>query len=141
MTEETKKNALQEECGCDCGCSHDHGEELADEEDDDIVELVDDDGKTLRFAHVATVDYEDNWYVFFAPAEDIDGMTDEEVVIFKLDADEDGGEVFTPIEDEALLQRVYDEYVRRMEEDDEGCEGGCDSSACGCGCEGCSPKK
>ena len=109
-------------------------------EEDDIVELVDDEGNTIKFYHVATIDYEGNWYVFFSPTEEMEDVDPDEVVIFRLDSDEEGNDVFSPIEDEELLQKVYDEYVKVMseeyaddEDDDE--EGGC-ASGCG-GCCGC----
>lgn len=122
---------------CGCGCEDD-----SCECEEDIVELVDEEGKTIKFNHVATIDFENEWYVFFSPVEETDGVSTEEVVIFKLDSDEEGKDVFSPIEDEDLLQKVYDEYVRVMEEDDE-CEE-CDESCsceknegCGGGCCGC----
>lgn len=111
----------------------------AEFEEEDIVELVDDEGKTLKFYHVATIDYESNWYVFFSPTEEMEEVDTDEVVIFRLDSDEEGNDVFSPIEDEELLQKVYDEYVRIMSEEydenadeDDGCEGGCGGGCCGC---------
>lgn len=104
-------------------------EELEDEESD-IVELVDEEGKSVNFRHVATIDYKDEWFVFFSPVEEIEGVTEDEVVIFKLGTDETGADVFLPIEDDKLLDEVYAEYIKVMEEEDG--EGGC---GCGCGCE------
>ena len=40
----------------------------AEFEEEDIVELVDDEGNAIKFCHVATIDYEGNWYVFFSPS-------------------------------------------------------------------------
>jgi uncharacterized protein YrzB (UPF0473 family) len=129
MSEENKKRQAACDCGCedtDCDC----GNEDCCDENEDLVELVDDDGNTVKFNHVATIDYENNWYVFFSPVEKVEGIDTDEVVIFRLDADEEGKDIFSPIEDEELLQKVYDEYVKVMEEDDE--------EACGeSGCEGC----
>lgn len=111
------------------------------DEEDEIVELEDEEGKIAKFRHVATIDYENDWYVFFSPAEELDGLSEDEVIIFKLGADESGADVFLPIEDDALLDAVYNEYVRIMEEDD--C---CDCEDCGhdhdceehkCGEHGC----
>ena len=134
MSEEQKNlNAVKDsESKCDCG------EEACDcEEYGDIVELVDDDGNTLKFVHVATIDYENKWYVFFSPTEEVEGVTTDEVVIFRLDSDKEGKDVFSPIEDEELLQKVYDEYVKIMEEDEETEENECKGTGCD-GCCGCS---
>lgn len=110
--------------------------EAGELEEEEIVELVDDEGKTLKFFHVATIDFEGNWYVFFSPTEEMEDVDTDEVVVFRLDSDEEGNDIFSPIEDEALLQKVYDEYVRIMSEEcdvegDDGCEGGC-GGCCGC---------
>lgn len=105
--------------------------------DDEVIELVDEDGKTVQFYHVATIDYKEDWFVFFTPAEEMEEISEEEVVIFKLGVDGEGKDIFLPIEDEKLLQEVYDEYVKLMEEEqeDEGCGCGCGSDECGDDCE------
>lgn len=120
--------------------------EIGNEEefDDEIVELIDDEGKTEQFYHIATIDYKDDWYVFFSPVEETEEVSGDEVVIFKLGTDEEGGDVFLPIEDEKVLNAVYDEYVKMMEEEDCGCDDDCDcgcnakeketKSDCSCGC-------
>lgn len=120
------------------------GQDPALDEEDEIVELEDEEGKIAKFRHVATVDYENDWYVFFSPAEELDGLSEDEVIIFKLGADEGGADVFLPIEDDALLDAVYNEYVRIMEEDDDccGCEGcghdhDCEGEEHSCGEHGC----
>ena len=86
--------------------------------DEDLVVLTTDDGVEHNFYHVATVDYKNEWYVFFQPAEEIPDIDDDEVVIFRLEEDENGEDLFVPIEDENLLNEVYEEYVRMAEEED-----------------------
>ncbi len=103
--------------------------------DEDLVVLTTDDGVEHNFYHVATVDYKNEWYVFFQPAEEIPDIDDDEVVIFRLEEDENGEDLFVPIEDENLLNEVYEEYVRMAEEEDE-CGCGCGCHEDGCDCEG-----
>lgn len=113
---------------------------------DDVVELTDDQGNVLNFYHIGTIEYKDEWYVFFQPAEKMNGVDPDEVVIFRISGDE-GNEVLLPVEDEDLLEEVYNEFMRELDEDDGEEE---DPSACeacdGCrkgaepkcnGCEGC----
>lgn len=111
------------------------GEELSD-----VVELVDDTGRTLKFYHLGTMDYKDVGYVFFQPAEKIEGTEEDDVIIFRIDGDE-GDEVLLPVEDEALLEEVFEEFCRVMDEEDEA-EGaeeldGCDGDCAGCDIEDC----
>ena len=75
-------------------------------------------------------------YVFFQRAEEIPDIDDDEVVIFRLEEDENGEDLFVPIEDENLLNEVYEEYVRMAEEEDEcGCGCGCHEDGCDCEAE------
>jgi len=50
-------------------------------------------------------------------------------VIFGLETDENGEDVFVPVEDEGLLDELFEEFEKMTEEDDD--------SGCGCGCTGC----
>lgn len=110
-------------------------------EDSDIIQLVNEDGDTVNFYHVATIELEGKWFVVFQPAEELEDVDEEEVAIFELQTGDDGEDVFVPIEDESLLDRVYDEYTKLVEEN---CECGEDHDAheggCGGGCAGCGGK-
>ena len=64
---------LHEE-GCDCGSE--------DEEEVNLVELKDDEGKIHKCYHIGTIEYKERWFAFFQPA-------DEE------SEDEGGGDVAT----------------------------------------------
>lgn len=102
-----------------------NGDELSD-----VVELVGEKGSVLKFYHIGTIEYKDEWYAFFQPSEPLEGVDPDEIVIFKI-SDNGGDEVLLPIEDEALLDEVYEEFMRELAEDDEGCDGNCE------GCKGC----
>lgn len=83
--------------------------------EDEFVELVDEEGNTAKYYHLGTMDYEGEWYVFFQPAETAD-EEESDVVIFRLGESEEQNELF-PIEDEELLDAVFDEFCRRMDEE------------------------
>lgn len=113
------ENKLREaECDCENG-------ELSD-----IVELVDDGGRVLKFYHIGTMDYKDECFAFFQPAEAMEGAEEDEVIIFMISEDEEGKEVLLPVEDEAKLDAVYEEFCKAMEEEDE-----CSDEECSC-CHG-----
>lgn len=86
--------------------------------EDEVVELIDEEGNASSYFHLGTMDYEGEWYVFFQPAEANDEEEEDEVVIFRLGESEEGNELF-PIEDEELLEKVFDEFCRRMDEEEE----------------------
>lgn len=110
-------------------------------EDIDIVELKDETGRVLKFYHIGTIEHEERWFAFFQPAEVMEGVEGDEVYIFEIVGDE-GSESLVPVEDEKLLDAVYEAFIAEMEEDecDCGCDCGCDHDHehehhCGCGCD------
>ena len=121
---EEKKNVC--DCGKeDCNCNS--------EEMEDIVELVADDGRKLKFYFIGTLDYNDKLYAAFEPAEEIDGVEMESLVIFELVGEDEEDSELLPITDEKLLEEVYNAFVEAMEGDDDcDCDGECDHENCHC---------
>ena len=108
-------------CGCsehthaDCECEHD---ECTCDQEDEIVELTTDDGKKLKFYFVGTIEYKGKNYSAFEPAEQIDGIEDDDLIIFELAGDDEDTADLLPVEDEALLDEVFEEFCRLLEEDE-----------------------
>ena len=114
MSEKEKKCT----CGCDehsCDCEHEHDCDCVCE---DIVELTTEDGKKLKFYFVGTIEYKGKNYSAFEPAEQIEGIEDDDLVIFELSGDDEETADLLPIEDEALLDEVFEEFCRVLEEDE-----------------------
>ena len=104
------------DCGCgehDCDCGHEHEEML-----DDIVELTTEDGKKLKFYFVGTIEYKGKNYSAFEPAELIEGLNEDDLVIFEVSGEDEETADLLPIEDEALLDEVFEEFCRVLEEDE-----------------------
>ena len=116
-------------------------------EDDEIVTLYDDNNEPVDFYEVACVEYKDDYYALLEPVEEMEGLEDGDVLIFKLEEQEDGTDLFVPVEDEALLNEVFDEYMMAVADHEcdcgcEDCDGDCDGDCedncdCGCGHDGC----
>lgn len=90
-----------------------------DDERDDIVVLVDENGDEVEFEHIDTIEMNDNEYVVLAPLEeesDEEGE-DEEVIILKIEHNEDGEDSFVTIEDDDELEEVFNEFQSSMEEE------------------------
>ena len=86
--------------------------------EDDIVELTTEDGKKLKFYFVGTIEYKGKNYSAFEPAEAIDGIEDDDLVIFELAGDDEETADLLPVEDEKLLDEVFEEFCRVLEEDE-----------------------
>ena len=117
MSEKEKKC----NCGCDEHGHHDHDCDCGDECDcgcEDIVELTTEDGKRLKFYFVGTIEYKGKNYSAFEPAEQIDGIEDDDLIIFELSGDDEETADLLPVEDEKLLDEVFEEFCRVLEEDE-----------------------
>ncbi len=104
---------------CNCGCDeHGHEHECDCGCEDEIVELTTEDGKKLKFYFVGTIEYKGKLYSAFEPAEQIEGIEDDDLIIFELSGDDEETADLLPVEDEALLDEVFEEFCRVLEEDE-----------------------
>ena len=93
-------------------------EELNEEEldlEEEVIELVDDDGKVIKFKLLDVTEYKGQKYTLLLAAEPNEEIADDEVVIFRLNEEE---EVLEPIEDEKLLEEVFEFYQEEAETED-----------------------
>ena len=98
------------------------------QEDEEIIVLADEEGKEVEFRHIATLDYEEEWYMYLEPLEQMEGAEakandgeeeESEMVIFHIQSDADGNDVFVPVEDEDLLDKLYNEFLKELNNQDE----------------------
>ncbi len=85
-----------------------------EEEESEIIELVDDDGKIIKFKLLDVTEYKGEKYTLLLAAEPSDEIAEDEVVIFRLNEKE---ETLEPIEDEQLLEEVFEFYQTETEEE------------------------
>ena len=83
-----------------------------------IVELVDEDGNDVRFEHIYTVEHEGEEYVLLVPIDDVEGIAEDEMVIMRIEPDEEN-DAYVGIEDEALLETIFEKYLELAEADEE----------------------
>lgn len=103
-------------------------------DDDEIITLFDEDDNPMDFYEVAVVEYEGELYALLQPAEEIEGIAEDEVVIFRIDSDREGEEdedFFYPVEDESVQDAVFEEYLRAIAGSE--CDGDCEG--CGAPCD------
>ncbi|HHW49842.1 MAG TPA: DUF1292 domain-containing protein [Clostridiaceae bacterium] len=89
------------------------------EERDNIIVLVDEDGEETEFELIDSFEFNGNEYVVLLPAvsyeEDYD--EEEEVVILRVERNENDEESFVNIEDDDELDSVFEEFKSRMEDE------------------------
>ena len=91
-------------------------EQLENEEiEEDIIELVDDDGNVIKFKLLDVTEYKGQKYTLLLAAEPSEEIAEDEVVIFRLNEQD---EVLEPIEDENLLEEVFEFYQQEADAED-----------------------
>ncbi len=92
------------------------------EEEDNIVELTDDDGVVSKFEYLATVPYEGDEYVALLVLDE-DGNEpegdDSEVIILKIEQDENGEDIYVSVEDDEVSEKVFNLFISAMDAEDE----------------------
>lgn len=84
------------------------------EEEGSFITLTDDDGNDVSFEVLDTIEHKDRTFSVLLPFDDED---DEVVILEMLFSGEDSEYVdFVSVEDEALLEEVFAEFMRRYEE-------------------------
>lgn len=87
------------------------------EEKEDIIIMMDEDGKEEEFEYLDTIEMNDNEYVVLFPLDQESNDDDEDEVVVLRVEEEDGEEVYVNIEDETEMEEVFEEFKNRTEEE------------------------
>ena len=87
-------------------------DEILEEGEDELIELIDDDGNVINFKLLDVTEYKGEKYTLLLAAEPNDEIAEDEVVIFRYN---EAAQTLDPIEDDDLLQEIFDFY--QSEED------------------------
>ena len=85
------------------------------EEQNTLVTLIDENGKEVEFDLVATFDYEKKRYAALIPIDEVENVDEDEVVILEVVKDA-SGERYLPIENDILLDEVFNEFLEILDE-------------------------
>lgn len=80
------------------------------EEDDGVVTLFSANGEEIDFIEIAGIAYKGEFYAILQPVELLEGMDDDEALVFKVTRDEEGKDKFEIEFDEAIIDAVFAEY-------------------------------
>ena len=86
------------------------------EEDDDIITLMSAEGEEIDFIEVAGIAYKGNFYAILQPVELLEGMADDEALVFKVVRHSDGEDSFEIELDDEIIDAVFEEYNRLLDE-------------------------
>ena len=85
---------------------------------DGVVELVDEDGQEIAFEHLMTLEHEGRAYICLVPVEPMDDVEEDELIIMRIETDEEGNDFYSTIDDEDELDAVFEKYLEIAEADE-----------------------
>lgn len=91
----------------------DQAGEEAEPEEDGILEMEDEDGQIIRFRMSATIAYAGETYVLLSCEEAAGGFEQGESLIMLSTTDDEGESCYQSLEDDALIEAVYDAYLKQ----------------------------
>ena len=90
---------------------------LLDQDNKEPIVLMDENGKQMTFEQVAVIPYgEDDLYAILKPITKIDGVGDDEAIVFKVDEDDDGEAILKVEDKEEIAIAIFDQYYNLVEE-------------------------
>ena len=94
--------------------------EHMEEDDDDVVTLLSANGEEVDFVEIAGIAYKGSFYAILQPVELLEGMDDDEALVFKVTRGKDGEDKFEIELDDAVIDAVFAEYNKLLDEANSG---------------------
>lgn len=85
---------------------------------EDLVELVDENGQEVTFEHLMTLEHNGKIYICLIPVEPMEDVEEDELVIMRIETDEEGNDFYATIDDEDELNSVFEKYLEIAEADE-----------------------
>lgn len=109
---------------CEHGCDHNHENEevvdivdlLLDENNDEPIVLFDENDKEIKFEQVAVIPEDEKIYAILKPIDDMEGVADDEAIVFAVDYDDDGNSFLVVETNEEMAIKVFDKYYQLLDE-------------------------
>lgn len=87
-----------------------------DDDDNDVISLITANGEEVRFVTIAVIAHKGLLYAILQPEELIEGMEDDEALVFRVSKTADGSDSFEIETDDDIINAVFGEYDRLYEE-------------------------
>ena len=87
--------------------------------DNDIVTLTTSDGRNVDFVEIAGINYRGKFYAILQPVELIEGMSDDEALVFQVTR-VNGQDKFDIVLDDNIIDAVFREYNRLLDQHSNG---------------------
>ena len=82
------------------------------EEENGYVTLMSANGEEIDFVEIAGIALDGNFYAILQPVQLLDGMAEDEAMVFNVTRTEDGNDSFTIVLDDAVIDGVFEIYTQ-----------------------------
>ena len=82
------------------------------EEEDDVITLLTANGTEVRFIEIAGIAYKGGFYAILKPQDPIEGLGEDEALVFRVATGPDGEDRFDIVTDDEIITAVFAEYDR-----------------------------
>ncbi|MBQ7374016.1 MAG: DUF1292 domain-containing protein [Clostridia bacterium] len=97
----------------------DNYNDILDEDEDDIIILKSADGEEVEFVEIAGINLNGKFYAILQPVELLEGMDEDEALVFEVTRGADGEDSFNIELDDDIIDAVFTEYNKLLEEAEE----------------------
>lgn len=89
---------------------------LLDEENSEPIVIAGDDGEEIMFDQLCVITFEEELYCVLSPITHIEGVGENEVLIFHIDAQEGKKTMLNQVSDDKVLDAVFGIFEQMLEE-------------------------
>ena len=90
---------------------------MSNEEYEDIITLTSENNEEIDFVNIAQIVYQSKIYAILQPVELLDGMDEDEALVFEVENDEEGQNSYTIVTDDEIIDEVFSRYNQLLEEE------------------------
>jgi len=91
-------------------------DKLLNPEDDSNIILYDENEEEVEFEQIAIIPVKEEVYAILKPVKKLEGLEDDQALVFALEETEEGEELLNLVEDDDIIDIVFDEYDKMFEE-------------------------
>ena len=84
---------------------------------EEIITLVTENGEEVDFIEIAGIELGESFYVILQPVELLEGMGEDEALVFEIVENEEGNK-FEIVMDDETIDAVFEEYNRLLDEEE-----------------------
>ena len=89
---------------------------LLDENNTENIKLYNEENQEVEFEQIALVPIENKTYAILKPAQNMEGVADDEALVFVIDEIDDE-DCLVIVEDDAIVDQVFEEYYKMLKEE------------------------